>query len=328
MPSRLPATSRDICTRAATLAASPDRHLPADAEVLIALADGTLGLDSVDDYTLERLAQTFGIDEVADVVRAAPLPPVDPASAGIDAAEGAGARRSVLPFRRPGRIPGVAGRFWLAAAATVALAAAATTLTYRWRASSNVPAATQTVDRSAPPSPAPDSVAPPPQSREATPAARHAVLVLVRGDDPERVRQAEAALLRTAVERHGFEALAPAAVSTLRQERRVVDAAFRGDATALSAISREYGLGAVVVGDLTSDVVRSAQEYEGRAKLSLKLYRPAEEHVIVARDLLVGGRGARLAEAATEAEARVKAAQEALRQASAALRGWLADPPK
>lgn len=285
------------------------------AEALSGLAAGQVSLADVDDETLERLVADFGVDAIARAVVSAPeLPAIgnrageEPAPLAIVAphtpARAASARRRPIAGIPPA---------WFAAAASIVIATSiGLTLRYEWW-------------RSAPPAGESPGLQTPAPGSEVRNASRPGVLVLVGGDDPAETAQAEAVLLRTVVDRGGRPADAEA-VNQVRRDTAAVDAAIGGNFAQLDALARQHGLEYVLAGDVTSGATRSAdRQFVGTSTVNLRLYRVSEQRVIDARRFVVGPGGTPAAAAVDEAEARLRAAREALNEAADTVRQWLPD---
>jgi len=315
-------TAAEILARATILESASTDATDGEAEVTVLadLAAGTATVADLDDAALEDLVARHGIDAVLGAVLSAPVPSASAVSPPVtgDLDRAGTDDRPVLPFqtaRAKRRMPSTR---WLAVAAAACLVTAlAWALVWRSGEAPVEQTARHDVDHGEKRTPPESGVAP------ATTTARKTVLILVRGDDRARVQQGEDVLSKTAAERFGLQSPPPAVVSSLRQDRGVIDAALRGDVPTLADIARRNGLDAIVVGDIHPGTASTPARDEPLEKVSLKLYRAGEGESLVSRDIVVGRDFASTIEAATEAEIRAMATREAMTRTATALRDWL-----
>lgn len=325
-----------VVARAAALAAADSGgQRDPDADVLIALAAGEATAADVDDETLDRLVQAFGTDAVVQAVRAAPAGrrvgnrsavagqvPV-PVREAAPAAVGKPARVVAMPPRRAAfwrRWPA-----WQAAAASVAaVAVAAALFTDRWR--------------SVPPPGVPDGVAQrgaiprgqpatsePPLSPAPDIGVRDRLVVLIRSDDQAGAAAAEGVLARSVSGAAALAALDAAGVAALRRDDAARQAAEAGDFAALAAAGRARGADVLVVGALrVSPPLASGGGYASAAELRILVHRASTQRTSDGQTFVSSTMPSTRAPAPTEAEARVRAAQDAAAQAAAVVGTWLA----
>jgi hypothetical protein len=110
-------------------------------------------------------------------------------------------------------------------------------------------------------------------------------------------------------------------LSLIRGDPRAVEAANRGDFSALSALGREHGAEYLVVGTLTASATPSINRFfTGSAELDLKMYRVSAGALVGAQVLRSGPAGNL---AATESEAVSRAAGGAGQEAAGTVRMWM-----
>lgn len=188
------------------------------------------------------------------------------------------------------------------------------------------PARSTAAPAPAPPAPAaPAPAAPAPAPAPARPAeTASGILVVVYGNEPREARQAETTVLRSLAGRQGLQALDAHSLAMIRGDQAAVEAANRGDFSALAALGRPHGAEFLVVGNLSSQAAPSVGRfYTGTAQMELKMYRVSTGRLVDANTFRVGSGGAQAVMSTTEGEARSRAAEEAGKVAAQAARTWL-----
>ena len=169
--------------------------------------------------------------------------------------------------------------------------------------------------------------APPPsvQNTPVTPAPPPtAVLVVMRGEDPDDVRQAEGAILRALVGRSGLHALDADSLSLMRGDQSAVQAATGGNFSALAALGRPHGVELLVVGEVRSRAAPSINRFfTGTAELSVRMYRVSNSQIVDTQTFIVGQGGSQPVLAVSEGEARSRAAAQAASAAADGVGSWL-----
>ncbi len=177
------------------------------------------------------------------------------------------------------------------------------------------------------PVPAAGAVPPPPVQTPPpapTPVPATGVLVVIRGDDPDGVRQAETAILRSLVGRNGLHALDSGSLSMLTGDQSAVQAAAQGNFAALSSMGRTHGVELMVVGELRSRAVPSINRFfTGTAELSVKMYRVSNSRLVDTQTFIVGQGGSQPVLAISNEEARSRAATQAANAAAEEVGSWL-----
>lgn len=313
-------TASEILARAAALEASRGGEPSGqDGPPLLAdLAAGVARLDELDDSTLDDLLAEHGVDAVVDAVLTSPLPSADAvAPPPRDVPTGlAGDGPSVLPFSSSRASRRVLSTRWLmvAAAAVFLVTTLAWGVLSRYQKTPDAQVARRGPDAMPKQGPA---------DRGAETPAGKTVLVLVRGQDRDRVRQGEEVLLRTASDRFGFRPPPAAVVSSLRQDPGLVEAALRGDVATLAEVARKHGLDAIVVGDIAPRTALAPGRDNPVERVSLRLFRSDDSRSVVSRDIAVGRDFTSVLATATEAEIRAMAAREVMARTATAMRDWL-----
>jgi len=291
-----------IRARARTLATTPVAdEARQDADVLGGLAAGSVSLAEVDDDVLERLVDAHGTDAIVRAILSAD----DSAMLGnrlptAPAQDRDERRRPAEVLSFPRRVFAGGRTKWLAAAASILITVAVgTTIISRYGVGG-------------------------PDGTNIGPRNPARTAVLIKGDDRTTTSLAETTILRALADREGVQALDADGVSQLRGDTVALDRALADDFGPLDEIGRRLGLEVLVVGDLKSRAAPSTgPDYAGTAELRLIMYRLSTGRIVDSRTFVVGPGGAQTATAVDEAEARLRAAQEAVGEAVDVVRSWL-----
>jgi hypothetical protein len=147
------------------------------------------------------------------------------------------------------------------------------------------------------------------------------VLVLIYGNEPASAAEVETTVLRSLLQMPEVTPLDANSLGLLRGQQSAVDAANRGDFSELAVLSREHGAEFLVVGGLTANATPAVgQFFAGSAVLDLKVYRVSTGSLLGAEVLRAGPAGNL---AASEDQARSRAAAEVGRSAVNTLRRWV-----
>jgi hypothetical protein len=145
--------------------------------------------------------------------------------------------------------------------------------------------------------------------------------VLISGNEPAAAAEVETMILGAMLQMPRITPLDANSLGLLRGQQGAVEAARQGDFSQLASLGREQGAEFLVLGSLTSNATPAVNRFfTGSAVLALKVYRVSTGTLLGAEVLRAGTAGNL---AASEDQARSRAAVEVGRSALATLRSWV-----